>query len=177
MKMISEDHLETQPFLQKYLSFDNKVMEFFDYPINNEGLLDRLKELSSRSYPRKELVEALITFNKEFTDSPSTFEQIECLKNSESVVVVGGQQAGLLTGPIYTINKILSILQEAKRIEKKLNVPVVPLFWIAGEDHDIDEVNHVHVHNGSFVKKFLLHALFSRRSRRPPLLRENVFSR
>ncbi|MGR5906229.1 bacillithiol biosynthesis protein BshC [Bacillus paranthracis] len=55
---------------------------------------------------------------------------------------MAGQQAGLLTGPLYTIHKIISVLQLAKEKEESLGVKVVPVFWIAGEDHDMDEINH-----------------------------------
>src|SRR5699024_5154563 len=68
----------------------------------------------------------------------------------------GGQQAGLLTGPLYTINKIISILQYAKEQEKRLDIPVLPVFWIAGEDHDFEEVNHVFFPHGKGLNKFPL---------------------
>src|SRR5699024_6105301 len=74
-----------------------------------------------------------------------TFKNIEALKKEETVAVVGGQQAGLLTGPLYSINKVISIIQYAKQQEKKLQIPVVPIFWIAGEDHDYEEINHVYM--------------------------------
>src|SRR5699024_12743788 len=60
-----------------------------------------------------------------------------------STVVIGGQQAGLLTGPSYTMNKIITVIRLAKEKENELNQPVLPVFWIAGEDHDFDENNHV----------------------------------
>src|SRR5699024_2425337 len=53
------------------------------------------------------------------------------------------QQAGLLTGPSYTMNKIITVIRLAKEKENELNQPVLPVFWIAGEDHDFDEINHV----------------------------------
>ncbi|MDQ0253827.1 bacillithiol biosynthesis cysteine-adding enzyme BshC [Evansella vedderi] len=156
MKMVLEDHLKNQPFLQQYINNNDKVMEFFDYPVNDEGLLRRYKEVRNRSYQRSELIKSLISFNKRFTDSPATYSQIARLEDKNSVVVVGGQQAGLLTGPVYTINKIFSILHEAKAIENKLNIPVVPIFWIAGEDHDVDEINHIYLHRGQRSRKFNL---------------------
>src|SRR5699024_4306531 len=73
-----------------------------------------------------------------------TLQQIERLREENSVVVIGGQQAGLLTGPLYTIHKIISIIKYAKEQEARLNIPVVPVFWIAGEDHDYDEINHIY---------------------------------
>jgi bacillithiol biosynthesis cysteine-adding enzyme BshC len=68
---------------------------------------------------------------------------LQKLENENSVVVIGGQQAGLLTGPLYSIHKMISIVLLAKQQETFLQQPVVPVFWVAGEDHDIQEVNHV----------------------------------
>src|SRR5690625_7202150 len=81
--------------------------------------------------------------NKQWTAPDSTMKNIERLKNKQSVVVIGGQQAGIMTGPLYTINKVISLIHCAKEQEKKLNIPVIPVFWIAGEDHDYDELTHV----------------------------------
>ena len=56
-----------------------------------------------------------------------------------------GQQAGLLGGPLYTVHKILTAIRLAQIAERALNVPVAPLFWVAADDHDFDEVNHAYV--------------------------------
>src|SRR5699024_9139760 len=71
----------------------------------------------------------------------------------DAVVVIGGQQAGLLTGPLYSINKVISIISLAKRQEAEINRPVIPVFWIAGEDHDFDEINHVNIRTDKGIKK------------------------
>ena len=72
------------------------------------------------------------------------------------MVVIGGQQAGILTGPLYSIHKIISIIAFARQKEAELNVPVVPVFWIAGEDHDFQEVNHIYIEKeGKFKRLFI----------------------
>ena len=58
------------------------------------------------------------------------------------LVVTTGQQPGLFTGPLYTIHKGLSTLALARRLERERGVPVVPVFWVAGDDHDFAEANH-----------------------------------
>lgn len=57
-------------------------------------------------------------------------------------MVTTGQQAGLLTGPLYTIHKALSAVRLAGALEERLRIPVLPVFWIASEDHDWEEANH-----------------------------------
>ena len=60
-------------------------------------------------------------------------------------VVIGGQQSGLWSGPLLVIHKAVSIIQAAASASKQLGRPIVPVFWIAGEDHDWDEVNHTYI--------------------------------
>ncbi|HEY6853813.1 MAG TPA: bacillithiol biosynthesis BshC [Gemmatimonadales bacterium] len=59
-----------------------------------------------------------------------------------ALVVTTGQQPGLFTGPLYTIYKALSAIALARRLERTRGVPVVPVFWVAGDDHDFAEANH-----------------------------------
>lgn len=62
-----------------------------------------------------------------------------------ALCVTTGQQPGLLTGPLYTLYKALSAVALARRCEALLDRPVVPVFWVAGDDHDFTEGNHVHL--------------------------------
>jgi bacillithiol synthase len=67
--------------------------------------------------------------------------------------VIGGQQAGILTGPLYSIHKVISIIVLAKQKERELGIPVIPVFWIAGEDHDYLEVNHIYAERNQKIAK------------------------
>jgi len=58
------------------------------------------------------------------------------------VVVTTGQQPSLFTGPLYTIHKALSAVALAEVLEQQWGRPVVPLFWVAGDDHDFAEASH-----------------------------------
>jgi bacillithiol synthase len=62
------------------------------------------------------------------------------LADPASVTTVTGQQAGAFGGPLYTLLKAVTTLQLARRIEAQHGVPVVPIFWADGEDHDWDEI-------------------------------------
>ena len=58
------------------------------------------------------------------------------------LVVTTGQQPALFTGPLYTIHKALSAAALAAVLEQQWGRPVVPLFWVAGDDHDFAEASH-----------------------------------
>ncbi len=94
---------------------------------------------------RKDLVESLLTYNKELNAGEKTLENIELLKDKETVCVVTGQQAGILTGPLYTFYKAVAAVKLAKKINVETGIKVVPVFWIAAEDHDFQEINHAAV--------------------------------
>jgi bacillithiol synthase len=63
-----------------------------------------------------------------------------------TVAVVTGQQVGLFSGPAYTIFKALTAVKLAEHLNEQ-GIPAVPIFWLATEDHDLAEVDHVWVFN------------------------------
>ncbi|QKS71532.1 bacillithiol biosynthesis cysteine-adding enzyme BshC [Paenalkalicoccus suaedae] len=154
MQVLTNTTYEKPSFLHSYIKHDAQVHRYFDYSLDDTRA--RYDEITKYTYQRTELTSALRAFQENYHPDPSAYAQIERLKDPTSVVVVGGQQAGFLTGPLYTVNKIISILHEAKRVERALSKPVIPLFWIAGEDHDVDEVNHTYVHDKEAVKRIRL---------------------
>ncbi len=93
---------------------------------------------------RNLLCDALQETNKSFGAGEKTFENIELLRESDCVAVVTGQQAGLFSGAVYTIYKALSAVKLAECLRGR-GIKTVPVFWIAEEDHDFDEVKKTFV--------------------------------
>ena len=71
-----------------------------------------------------------------FVPSSSREAQLERLRRPDALAVTTGQQPGLFTGPLYTIHKALSARALARWLEARWARPVVPVFWLAGDDHD-----------------------------------------
>ncbi len=105
------------------------------------------KQLSQRSFPRELVSEVLREQNRLFDSGDLTLKNIESLKDSESFVVVGGQQTGLFGGPLYTLYKAITVIKLADGLSKKIGRIVVPIFWMASDDHDFAEVNHINLLN------------------------------
>ena len=95
--------------------------------------------LQNYTTDRAILGDALKETNKSFGAGEKTLENIELLRQDDCVTVVTGQQAGLFSGAIYTIYKALSAVKLAECLNAK-GQKAVPVFWIAEEDHDFDEV-------------------------------------
>jgi bacillithiol biosynthesis cysteine-adding enzyme BshC len=70
---------------------------------------------------------------------------LERVVEEDGFLITTGQQPGLFTGPLYTVHKSLSAIALARWLEGVLEVPVVPVFWTASEDHDWAEVDHTHL--------------------------------
>jgi len=95
--------------------------------------------LASHQSDRSALCDALYELNKSWGAGKETLGNIELLRDTDCVAVVSGQQAGLFTGPLYTIYKAISAVKLAGCLTQR-NTKAVPVFWIATEDHDFPEV-------------------------------------
>ena len=86
---------------------------------------------------REELAQLLALQNP----SPALAASIERIRSGANAVVTG-QQVGLFGGPLFTPNKAATAIALAKQATEA-GQPHVPIFWLASEDHDFAEVNHV----------------------------------
>ena len=80
--------------------------------------------------------------NQKFGASTQTFSNIEKLLQPDCYTVFTGQQIGLFGGPLYTLYKSLTAIKLAEKLSEDLKIKVVPVFWMATDDHDFDEISH-----------------------------------
>ena len=135
-------------FFVHYQRDFERVRPFFTYNPHEEGAFARRAEALERQAhrpPREAVAEALYSYNRSLGAEEPALEAARRLADPRAVVVVGGQQPGLATGPLYTIYKALAVLRWARQLADALGRPVVPVFWLATEDHDLEECNQLHV--------------------------------
>ncbi|MBA2457892.1 MAG: bacillithiol biosynthesis cysteine-adding enzyme BshC [Gemmatimonadales bacterium] len=77
-----------------------------------------------------------------FIPSSALDAAVARLREAGALAVTTGQQPGLFTGPLYTIHKALSAAALARVLERRWERPVVPVFWVAADDHDYAEASH-----------------------------------
>ncbi len=83
--------------------------------------------------------------------SEMTQAHLEALKASNSVTVVTGHQLNLFTGPLYFHYKIISTIDLCRRLKEAYpETEFVPVYWMATEDHDFEEINHFNVNGKEF---------------------------
>lgn len=126
------DYVNDPSSLKKY--YPNAVTSVSDLGAYASGMLAEYRT------DRGELCSALEIINRDIDAGAGTFDNIERLRDPRTVAVVSGQQAGLFTGPLYTIYKALSAIRAAEQLSAS-GTPAVPVFWIASEDHDFAEVD------------------------------------
>lgn len=125
------DYLTDPLALRKFYS--SAVRYHHELPARAEEVL------AAHTTDRNQLADALLDMNSTWGAGPETVANIELIRNADCLTVVSGQQAGLFTGPLYTIYKALSAVKLAACLRQR-NTKAVPVFWIATEDHDFPEV-------------------------------------
>jgi bacillithiol biosynthesis cysteine-adding enzyme BshC len=104
----------------------------------------RGRVLDNYATDRDALCDALADMNASWGAGAETLENVRRLRSRDSVAVVTGQQVGLFTGPLYTLYKALSAVKLAACLTAR-GTDAVPVFWMASEDHDWEEVREAYV--------------------------------
>lgn len=139
--------ISEQPLIDAYRDDFSKVTDFFQYdPHKPAAFEERYAFLEKQVYQRQTLIDVLMSYNTKIGAGQRTLTNIQTLKSPETMVVITGQQAGILTGPLYTIYKALTVVQLAEHLSKR-GLPTLPVFWIASEDHDFQEIASVYLLN------------------------------
>jgi bacillithiol synthase len=113
-------------------------------------LPEHLREVRARYQTRRDdITAALRRSHARLGASVATLENLDRLAQPTTFVVIGGQQPGLFTGPLYTVYKAVSIIKLADSLRRQYPYEFVPLFWNASDDHDWAEVNHAYVVDGA----------------------------
>ncbi len=110
---------------------------------------DAAQQAAQHTRDRNTLADVLLAQNKRWGLDEATRAHIEALRDPASVAVVTGQQVGLFTGPLYTPLKTITALHVTRQLAEETGRPVVPVFWLEGGDHDLDEVTGMNVLRGN----------------------------
>jgi len=131
----------TRLFLD-YLSYNPTLREFYPRsPLFPEWVKDEAGQVCYDDTRRHTVSNILENQNRNFGAGPKTFDNIERLRRG-ALAAVTGQQVGLFGGPLFSIFKALTAVKLAEQATAA-GVDCVPIFWLATEDHDLAEVNHV----------------------------------
>jgi bacillithiol synthase len=120
-----------------------ELRPFYKYPPNIAAFEQAIKDRAKTKIDRKTLVEVLLA---QYADQPHP--NITALLDKKTFTITTAHQPSLFLGPLYFVYKIFSAINLAEELQK--NYPkyrFVPVFVIGGEDHDFEEINHIHLFN------------------------------
>ncbi|UCF06786.1 MAG: bacillithiol biosynthesis BshC [bacterium] len=100
----------------------------------------RLDSLSSRDGGPQALCADLVEYNRKLGAPRTLLSKAERIFAGSGGVVIAGQQPGLFGGPLYTLFKALTAVTLARSLEESYGIPVLVVFWNAGDDDDFHEV-------------------------------------
>ena len=140
------------PFLLDYLSGKKELEKFYQYAPRLSSFKPSIKERYFPSEKREILVNSIWKQYKGLSCSESTTQSIESLKNEKTFTVTTGHQLNIFTGPLYFIYKLVSTINLAARLKKEYpEYNFVPIYWMASEDHDLEEVSYFWLFGKKYV--------------------------
>jgi bacillithiol biosynthesis cysteine-adding enzyme BshC len=135
-----------------YLSLKEDMKPFYDYAPTMEGLKARLEEVKAAAKDNALIAEVLTEQHGEALSAKQK-ENLDALRADAAYTICTGHQLCLFGGPAYLMYKIISIISLSDRLSKETGERIVPLFWLASEDHDVDEVDHGFLFNNRIELK------------------------
>lgn len=106
-----------------------------------EGFKKQVENKKMSTSERNLLVNALLNQYNHTADKIEK-EQIEKLADENTFTVTTGHQLSFAGGPLYLIIKAAHCIKLSEELNKN-DIKCVPVFWLADEDHDFDEINHI----------------------------------
>ena len=140
--------------------FSKLIVDYLDHKAELKTLYNRFPtvenfklkiEEKSKNFSienREILAKALTNQYNRFETSEATTANIELLKDSKTFTITTGHQLNLFTGPLYFLYKIVSTINLCKQLKETYpEYNFVPIYWMATEDHDFEEINHFHLNH------------------------------
>lgn len=131
-----------------YIYNFKSVKEFYNYDFNDFDNLQNLIETVLKNYKNREKVVQVLREQNFSYGNYHAKGNLDLLSRDNALAVVTGQQVGFLSGPIYTIYKIITAIKLSHFLSEKFpDYNFVPVFYLESEDHDFFESNHAKIFN------------------------------
>ncbi|MBK8339416.1 MAG: bacillithiol biosynthesis cysteine-adding enzyme BshC [Flavobacteriales bacterium] len=131
-----------KPIVLDYLENDPQVHPFRAWPFDRAGQDAALAARQFDAGKRTILISAIRRQYAELPIPPKVEEHLLQLAAPGTCTVTTGHQLCLFGGPLFVLFKILNTVCLARDLSTPQRA-VVPVFWMASEDHDLAEVDHV----------------------------------
>lgn len=137
---------ETRSFSKNFIKYVNSKK------INLKDIYLKTNEISFDNKKRKLLKNSLIKQYEKIDCSNKVMANINQLNNENTFTVTTGHQLNIFTGPLYVIYKIISTINLASKLKKKYpKKNFVPIYWMASEDHDYEEIKSFYLYGKNYT--------------------------
>ncbi len=136
-----------------YATGDPTLQPFYQYEPRLDSFGEVLKNKKQSTFPRETLVEVLLEQYAQLPEQAKAATNIKALRDENTFTVTTAHQPSLLLGPLYFLYKSLTTINLAEAVEAKTGHRIVPVFVLGSEDHDLEELNFIHL----FGKKIVWH--------------------
>jgi bacillithiol biosynthesis cysteine-adding enzyme BshC len=147
MHRIPYSQIPNQPqILLDAIDSFSKVSAFFNGNFRDPDSYRNLwRDIQTFPFKRQAVSDVLVKELKRLHAPAAALDNARLIADSKTASVLTGQQIGLIGGPIYTVVKAIAAIRWAEHLSQVLDTPVVPIFWMEGEDHDFEEIRRVSV--------------------------------
>lgn len=147
------------PLFRDYLDGAAGVRPFYvdDGRWDDEALLASVDRVRSAVRPLAAVADALAR-QQEARGAGAAAANARRLTSEGALAIVTGQQPVVFGGPLFVLYKALAAIATAERMEQRLGTPVVPVFWVASDDHDFAEIRSVTVVDETGALRMLRYA-------------------
>ncbi|MGL4597154.1 MAG: bacillithiol biosynthesis protein BshC, partial [Bacteroidia bacterium] len=128
-----------------YLAQHEKLNSFYAAAPHAAGYAQAITTLRYEEENRSIVCAAI---REQYVDAGLQFPEklLHLMEQSETLTVTTGHQLCLLTGPLYFVTKIASTIRLAETLSQTHGRSIVPVYWMASEDHDVEEIRALRVY-------------------------------
>ncbi len=135
-----------------YIEDPGKLSQFFKYSLNRSSFTAAISDKGTETIDRQLLVSVLTDQYANSVTTSVVKSNLNLLAQPTTFTVCTGHQLCLFTGPLYFIYKIITTINLAEELKKLYPAcNFVPVYWMASEDHDFEEINHIHLFGKKLV--------------------------
>lgn len=133
-----------------YLAETDKVRPFYEFPCNLQGIGKAVRQMQTHytADRRQSLCQILAKQYHSLLPNATVEQQLQLLAKSNTLTVTTAHQPNIFGGPLYIVYKILATIRLCQQLNQHFpDHHFVPIYWMGSEDHDFEEINHIHLFN------------------------------
>lgn len=142
------------PFFLDYIQQNHQLTKFYNRFPEVKNFKEQLQEKSTSfsQQNRDVLVQTIQEQYKNYTISESVKNNIALLSDKKTFTITTGHQLNIFTGPLYFLYKIVTVINTCKKLKEAYpEYNFVPVYWMASEDHDFDEIKYFQLQGKKYV--------------------------